>query len=59
MNIYAQKGWLVYDPFMGSGTTALACKKMGLGYIGSEISTSQVEYAEKRLTKSIDEIAKN
>ena len=52
MNIYTQKGWLVYDPFMGSGTTALACKKMGLEYIGSEISSSQVEYAEKRLTNS-------
>lgn len=39
----------VYDPFMGSGTTAVACQRMGLNYIGSEISAAQVEYAKKRL----------
>lgn len=39
----------VYDPFMGSGTTAVACKELGLNYIGSEISKNQCEWAEKRL----------
>lgn len=39
----------VYDPFMGSGTTAVACQRMGLNCIGSEISAAQVEYAKKRL----------
>lgn len=39
----------VYDPFMGTGTTAVACKKMGFNCIGSEISKNQVEWAHKRL----------
>ena len=49
LSIYAEEGMVVYDPFMGSGTTALACKNMGLSYIGSEISEKQCEWAEKRL----------
>ena len=43
---------LVYDPFMGSGTTAVACKKLGLRYIGSEISQNQVDWALKRIEES-------
>lgn len=39
----------VYDPFMGTGTTAVACKKMGIDYIGSELSQNQVQYALKRI----------
>lgn len=49
LKIYAPTNGLVYDPFMGSGTTAVACKKMGLRYIGSEISQNQVNYSLKRL----------
>lgn len=42
---------LVYDPFMGTGTTAVACKKMGLNFIGSEISSNQVKWANDRLSE--------
>jgi len=41
---------LVYDPFMGSGTTAVASIKEGRNYIGSEISSKYVEIAEKRIS---------
>ena len=41
---------IVYDPFMGSGTTAKAAKELGRNYIGSEISESYVAIALKRLT---------
>lgn len=51
LNLYCPAGGIVYDPFMGSGTTAVACKKMGLAYIGSEISQNQCEWAEKRIEK--------
>lgn len=40
---------LVYDPFMGSGTTALMAIKNKRNYIGSEISSNYVEMANKRL----------
>lgn len=49
LKIYAPENGLVYDPFMGSGTTAVACKKLGLRYIGSEISQNQVNWANDRL----------
>lgn len=45
----------VYDPFMGSGTTAVACKRMGLNCIGSEISENQVKWANDRLS-NVDEV---
>ena len=48
-DIYCQKGWVVYDPFMGTGTTARACVEYGCGYIGSELSEAQCEYAENRV----------
>lgn len=40
---------VVYDPFMGTGTTAVVCKKMNRRFIGSEIITSYVEVAKERL----------
>lgn len=39
LNIYFPIGSLIYDPFMGIGTTARACAKNGRNYIGSEIDT--------------------
>ena len=40
---------IVYDPFMGSGTTARACKDLGRNFIGSEISKEYCDIAEMRL----------
>lgn len=40
---------LVYDPFMGSGTTAKAAHQLNRRWIGSEISSEYVELANKRL----------
>ena len=34
---YTNKGDIVYDPFIGSGTTALACRELGRKCYGSEI----------------------
>jgi len=42
---------LVYDPFMGSGTTAKMSISNNRNWIGSEISNEYVELAEKRLDK--------
>lgn len=40
---------IVYDPFMGSGTTAKAAHQLKRQWIGSEISEEYVELANKRL----------
>lgn len=49
LNIYAQPNSIVYDPFMGTGTTANACLINGHKFIGSEISKAQCEFALTRL----------
>ena len=46
---WSVEGDVVYDPFMGSGTTAKACVLTGRDWLGSEISKDYVEIAEKRL----------
>jgi len=40
---------LVYDSFMGSGTTAVACKKNNINWIGSELNPTHYENAIKRI----------
>ena len=42
---------LILDPFMGSGTTAVACKQLNRNFIGFEISPEYVEIANKRLAQ--------
>ena len=42
---------VVLDPFMGSGTTALAAKKLGRHYVGIEISPEYCALAEQRISK--------
>ncbi len=49
LDLYANDSTVVYDPFIGTGTTAVACKKKGLTCYGSEISPNQVEFANQRL----------
>jgi DNA modification methylase len=46
---WTNEGDLVYDPFMGSGTTAKACILKGRNYIGSEISVEYYEIIKKRI----------
>ena len=43
------KNDIVYDPFIGSGTTALACVLTKRNYIGSEISKKYFEIVNKRI----------
>lgn len=45
----SKEGDIVYDPFMGSGTTALACVRLGRHYIGSEISEKYVSMANEKI----------
>lgn len=40
---------IVYDPFMGSGTTAIACIELGYDFIGCEINENYFKAAEERI----------
>lgn len=40
---------IVLDPFMGSGTTAVAAKRLNRDFVGIEISPEYIELAKKRL----------
>ncbi|MFQ6071738.1 MAG: DNA-methyltransferase [Methanosarcinales archaeon] len=40
---------IVLDPFLGSGTTAVAAKKLGRKFIGIDINREYIEIALKRL----------
>jgi site-specific DNA-methyltransferase (adenine-specific) len=42
-------GDLVLDPFMGTGTTAVASKELSRNYLGFELQKDYIEVAEKRL----------
>jgi DNA modification methylase len=49
INIYFPKQSVIYDPFSGIGTTSVACKKLGLNYIGSEINEKFWKIGNDRL----------
>lgn len=47
--VHSNENDLVFDPFCGSGTTAVACKNTGRNFIGSEIDESYYSKAVKRI----------
>lgn len=51
---FSKPGDTVYDPFMGTGTTAVVAKKLKRNFIGSEINESYVKAADKRLNSIKD-----
>jgi site-specific DNA-methyltransferase (adenine-specific) len=44
---------LVYDPFMGIGNTALACIRLNVDFIGTEIDPGYIEAAQERIDNII------
>lgn len=46
---YSKENDLILDPFLGSGTTAVACKQLKRNFIGIEISEKYCEIARQRL----------
>lgn len=43
------KDILVFDPFCGAATTGLACKELGIDFIGTDIEPEYCEIAVRRL----------
>jgi DNA modification methylase len=52
LNIYANDSNIVYDSFMGTGTTAVACDNLNLECIGSELSEEQWKYSIDRVNEN-------
>ena len=50
IKILSYKNDLVLDCFSGSGTTAMAAKKLGRNYIGFELSPNYTEISRRRLS---------
>ena len=49
VKLFTEPGDLVLDPFMGSGTTALACQQIGRHFVGIELSPQFCKLAENRI----------
>ena len=49
---WSNKGDIVLDPFMGSGTTAKAAQELGRHYIGFEINPEYVEICHRRTAQA-------
>ena len=48
----SEQQWLVADPFMGSGTTGVACVNLGRKFIGIEIEPKYFDIACKRIDEA-------
>ena len=46
---FSKPGDLVLDPFVGSGTTAVAAKRLGRRYIGIDIEPVYAQQAQERV----------
>lgn len=49
IRLFTQEGDVVLDPFLGSGTTAVACVKLDRRYMGIEIDPDFVEVSKQRI----------
>lgn len=52
LNNYTNEGDTILDPFMGSGTTGVACVQTGRNFIGIEIDPTYFAIAEKRIAEA-------
>ncbi len=57
IRLHTQPGWLVCDPFMGSGSTAEAAKKAGRRFLGVELEERWLERAANRLRQEVLQFA--
>jgi site-specific DNA-methyltransferase (adenine-specific) len=49
---YSKEGDTIFDPFMGSGTTAIACINLNRHYIGCELEKKYYDIAIKRIEEA-------
>ncbi len=52
IEIMTNPGDTILDPFMGSGTTGVACVQTGRNFIGIEIDPAYFEIAKRRIEQA-------
>ena len=52
IKLFTQPGNLVLDPFIGSGTTAIAAQRLGRNYVGIDINEEYCQMATERLMQN-------
>jgi site-specific DNA-methyltransferase (adenine-specific) len=52
LELYSNPGATVFDPFMGSGTTGVACAQTGRNFMGCEIDPGYFEIAQRRIAEA-------
>jgi site-specific DNA-methyltransferase (adenine-specific) len=55
LNDFTNKNETILDPFMGSGTTGVACAKLGRKFIGIELDEDYFNIACERIRKAYDQ----
>ena len=50
VKLVSKEGHTVLDPFLGSGTTAIACKNLNRNCIGIERDAEYVKISEARIS---------
>ncbi len=58
VKLSTQEGDIVLDPFMGTGTTGVACRRLGRRFIGIELNRKWYRLAKRRI-RSTDEAYEN
>ena len=53
IKLITPKGGTVLDPFMGSGSTGVACRNLGMNFIGIEKEQDYFEIAMKRIASDM------
>lgn len=56
IKLFTEPGDLVLDPFIGSGTTAVAAVRLGRKYLGFELNPQYVATARQRLEKEMRQL---
>lgn len=57
LKLFSKEGAIILDPFMGSGTTAVACIQSKRKYIGFDINTEYIKITEKRIEEEMADMA--
>lgn len=56
LNNYAKKGWKIFDPNLGSASSAIAAHRLGFDFVGLEKDSKYFKSAEKRLANELSQV---